>query len=64
MTRSFTMRPAWTWYCDRCQTSSGDLAWEQGELPSTEAMRERGWHIAPTFGDLCPDCHKEADDDR
>lgn len=56
MTRQYTVRPTWSWYCDRCGQSSGDLKWEADWLPSVEEMRARGWFIAENYGDLCLGC--------
>ncbi|WP_407316686.1 hypothetical protein UQW22_10015 [Isoptericola halotolerans] len=57
MTRAHTTDPVWTWHCDRCGRTSGDLSYGQSELPNYAAMRARGWFIAEKFGDLCPDCN-------
>lgn len=56
MTRAYTTTPIWTWKCDRCGRESTDLAREQQRLPTLEEMRDRGWHIAEKWGDLCPNC--------
>ena len=58
MTRAHFKRPVWTWSCDRCGKTSGDLATEQRGLPTPEQMRRRGWFIAETWGDRCPECVK------
>ena len=57
MTRQHTSKPVWIWSCDRCESTSGDLAHAQDQLPSAEDMRERGWFIAERWGDLCSKCH-------
>jgi hypothetical protein len=59
MTRGFVDRPVWTWICDRCGGSSQDLAFTQSGLPSADALRERGWYVAPLYGDLCTFCNNE-----
>lgn len=56
MTRTHTAQPIWTWSCDRCSATSGDLAHLQSGLPPPDEMRERGWFIADTWGDLCSRC--------
>lgn len=56
MTRGHAKRPVWTWHCDRCGATSGDLAYQQSLLPSPAVMRERGWFIADRWGDLCSRC--------
>jgi phage terminase large subunit GpA-like protein len=56
MTRTFTSKPVWTWQCDRCGIESS-LALSQSTLPSGKEMEDRGWYIAPLFGDLCPHCN-------
>lgn len=56
MTRAHIRRPVWTWFCDLCGRTSGDLANEQSDLPSPDDMRARGWFIAETWGDRCPTC--------
>ena len=64
MTRSHTKHPVWTWFCDRCGATSGDLAYQQSLLPSPAAMRERGWFIAERWGDLCSRCAETPPVDR
>ena len=56
MTRAIIPRPVWTWYCDDCGASSGDLTLSQHELPTPDEMNARGWRIADRWGDKCPDC--------
>lgn len=56
MTRAHVKFPVWSWHCDRCGATSGDLARHQGHLPSPDEMRRRGWFIADTYGDLCSRC--------
>lgn len=56
MTRTHTPKAVWTWICDRCGRSSGDLAWTQWGLPTIDEMRKRGWFIAELVGDMCPRC--------
>lgn len=56
MTRSHTHRPVWSWFCDRCGGTSGDLAWHQSQLPTPDEMRARGWYVAELYGDLCSRC--------
>lgn len=56
MTRGYTDRPVWTWFCDRCGAVGGDLAYQPSLLPSPQSMRERGWYIANVWGDLCSRC--------
>ena len=58
MTRAHFKRPVWTWLCDRCGKTSGDLATEHQDLPTPEQMRARGWFIAEMWGDRCPECFK------
>jgi hypothetical protein len=58
MTRAFTDSPIWTWKCDRCGRSSGDLATHQSQLPDPDEMRRRGWYIADVYGDLCSRCYE------
>ena len=55
MTRTHTARAAWTWRCDACGREHA-LGREQSDLPSPDDMRARGWFIAKTWGDRCPDC--------
>lgn len=62
MTRAHTTKPVWTWQCDRCGASSQDLAFAQSALPSPDSMRERGWYIAPKWGDLCTFCNNESEE--
>ena len=45
-----------TYTCDRCGKTSGDLATDQKDLPTPDEMRRRGWFIAETWGDRCPEC--------
>ncbi|WP_435298520.1 hypothetical protein [Timonella sp. A28] len=56
MTRGHTNQPVWTWHCDRCGNTSGDLAYSQQHLPTPDQMRAKGWHIAEKWGDLCSRC--------
>lgn len=56
MSREYVRKPVWTWYCDQCGRSSGELAWQQSRLSSLETMRAAGWYIAQIHGDRCPDC--------
>jgi len=56
MSRTYTKAPVWTWACDRCGRTSGDLAHNQSSLPSPDDMRLRGWFIAEVYGDLCSRC--------
>lgn len=58
MTRTYTRNPVWTWVCDECDREEF-LARSQSELPTMEEMQVRGWFIAETFGDLCPQCIAE-----
>jgi len=60
VTRQHTRRPVWAWYCDLCGRRGDEIAWEQSELPSGDEMRARGWFIAQTWGDKCPQCAIEA----
>ena len=60
VTRAHFKRPVWTWFCDRCGKTSGDLATDQKDLPTPERMRRRGWFIAETWGDRCPECVEAA----
>ena len=60
MTRAYFKRPVWTWFCDRCGKTSGDLATEHQGIPTPEQMRRRGWFIAETWGDRCPECVEAA----
>ena len=42
MTRAHFKRPVWTWFCDRCGKTGGDLAkslW-QSMIDNAEAMRD------------------------
>lgn len=58
MTRAHTKQPVWTWQCDRCGATSGDLAYNQKDLPTPDEMRARGWFIAEKWGDLCSRCQQ------
>ena len=60
MTRAHFKRPVWTWFCDRCGKTGGDLATEHQGLPTPDEMRRRGWFIAETWGDRCPECVEAA----
>lgn len=64
MTRTYTKKPVWTWKCDRCGREE-HLAHEQSGpfgLPTMEQMRDEGWFIAESFGDLCPKCVRDRAD--
>ena len=49
MTRAYFKRPVWTWFCDRCGKTGGDLATEQRDLPTPEQMRRRRLLIAKPY---------------
>lgn len=60
MTRTYSKEPVWTWYCDICGRTSGDLAWNQAGLPTIKEMRERGWRVPEGAGDdVCVTCQNE-----
>lgn len=59
MTRGHVASPVWAWHCDECGRAFGPLCWNQGELPTPDDMRARGWFIAELYGDLCPSCVAE-----
>lgn len=59
VTRGYAPARVWTWHCDFCPHTSGDLAYHQWQLPKPDEMRAKGWFIAELFGDKCPNCNKK-----
>ena len=62
MTRMQIVSPVYAWHCDACKRSEQTLTLSMVDLPSAAAMRERGWHIAKKFGDVCPGCLRKGID--
>lgn len=60
MSRQLLRKQVWAMLCDRpgCTTRSAP-AWREQDLPTLAEFQHRGWFIAKTHGDRCPDCVAE-----
>lgn len=43
----------WAMFCNRCRYQDPEITFRQQSL---EVYRDRGWHVAKVYGDLCPKC--------